>query len=260
MRIHNIARESDQLGYHQSDAPDDEYLVLWLDFTETDTLGTFYSYGSTPTGSGSMNGIIGYNQEPEPEAWQSKRSHAPIRFESLHLPSGKFRVYNRHHFTDLDELEIRWSLKKDGEEIRFDILELQLLPLESKTVTLPLKLTDEPGSHYYDLLVSTHLKHDTPWAEQGYEVTFDEFALNDITGIKPYFWLDGTGGTGQNLNPHETEASGTYPPLQVTADAEFVRISGEDFEYVFDQNEGTIEKIDYKGQVLLKSGPRLNVA
>ena len=275
VRIHNIVRNPLVTGWHSEYAPVDDNLVAWLTFERTDTTGTFYSYGSTPlSGSGSMNGIIAFNRVPEPEAWQAKRSHQPVRYEALHLPSGRFRIHNRHHFTRLGELETIWSVHRDGRETASGILDVDLPPLGQADVTIPFSLPGDAGRHYYDLFISTRLREDTPWAEKGYEVAFGEYRMNSTEVIDPSLLQEAVAGpVPQALHPGTSpvqiaglciqtsnSASGGLSPLRMIKTNDELIISGNDFEYSFSQTEGTLNYMKYKGTTMLQSGPHLNVA
>ncbi len=250
VRIHSVAREAGMLGWYMEDAPVDGHLVLWLDLNLTDTTGTFYSYGSTPlSGSGSMNGIIAYNRVPEPEAWQAKRSHQPVHYEAIHLPSKRIRIHNRHHFTDLSELETEWTVRRDGIKYKSGRLDLSMPPGEHADITVPFSLPADHDMHYYDLFISAKLSENTPWAPGGYEVAFGEFQLNSRQVIDP------------ELMPAARQwISGETAPLKTIAGDEMLMVRGSNFEYGFCLKEGMLATLVYMELPLIETGPRLNVA
>lgn len=276
VRIHNTAREPEQLAYNRERAPEDENLVLWLKFEETDTTGSFYSYGSTPlSGSGAMNGIFAFNRVPEPEAWQAKKSHAPVHFEAIDLPSGKIRVSNRHHFTNLDEFETGWSLKKDGEEVQSGMIDdVDIPPFEQDVITLPLSYPEDMDQHYYDLVISTRLAHETPWAGTDYEIAFGEFQINRDSVIMPESGSEnplsfGYGksnsdtaepGESDNTRSVEPDDSPQSGPLEVLEEEHYILVKGALFEYAFNKSKGLLDHISYQDQELLRDGPVLDVA
>ncbi|TVQ05389.1 MAG: DUF4981 domain-containing protein [Balneolaceae bacterium] len=245
IRLHGTARNPEMFGYDGNNPPDDDNLLLWLTFEEIETTGSFYSYGSTPmSGSGSMNGIIAYNREPEPEAWQVKKSHAPVYFEAVDLSAGLIRVQNRHHFTNLDEFETIWLLKQNGQVIEEGELPLVIAPSESANVTIPFsrEITDE---HYYDLFISTRLKDDKPWADAGYEIAFGEFHLNQTKIIEPDFWMDFSAQDGR---------------LQLDQDEHSITVYGKNFQYIFSLIDGAIESMNWNETELILRGSVLNVS
>ena len=246
VRIHGNARESGSLGYYQSDASIDENLMLWLTFDEVESKGTFYSYGSTPlSGSGSMNGIIAFDRIPEPEAWQVKRSHAPVYYKAIDLRTRLIEIQNRHHFTSLDEFETIWMIKQNGEVIEEGTLDLNIPPLEKQAVNIPFDLESIRDDHYTDLFISTRLKESTAWVEAGHEIAFGEFHLSPKEIITPYFW---------------EEISGQSEELSIREDDNRISVAGSDFEYIFDLENGSLKSMNLGGQELIRDGAILNVS
>ncbi|TVQ65018.1 MAG: DUF4981 domain-containing protein [Balneolaceae bacterium] len=245
IRLYSTALAADELGIHVMNPDKPEYLLLWLTFDDIAKTGTFYSYGSTPlSGSGSMNGIIAYNREPEPEAWQVKRSHAPVYYEAVDLSAGLIRVHNRHHFTNLNEFESVWMLKENGLLIEEGVLELNLPPLAEKQVALQFgsPITDD---HYYDLFISTRLKEDQLWAEAGYEIAFGEFHLNSVKILRPDFW---------------DKYSSLSGDVYLDQDEEMITVRGETFEYKFSLTDGTIQSLISHETVLIERGSVVNAS
>jgi beta-galactosidase len=242
VRLHTAAREASLLGFH-SQPPNDEHLVLWLPLNETHTEGTFYSYGSSPaTGSGSMNGIVSCSLIPEPEAWQVKRSHAPVRYEAVDFKNGVFMAHNRHHFTDLSELETSWELRKNGKTVQSGRLDIDLAPLEKTTAAIPFTYPDDDG-HFYNLIISTHLKEAAPWAEKGHEIAFDDFVIREAE-------------SGRIFTENPAQLRG-----KITVEEKYpiLKASGDHFAYRFDMKSGTLYSAVYNGEVMLQGGPELNV-
>ncbi len=244
VRLHTVARESSLLGAKTSSPPDDEHLVVWLPLNETNTHGTFYAYGSTPTsGSGAMNGIIGYNRKPEPEAWQVKRSHAPVRYEIVDRQKGQFIVHNRHHFSNLSAFETRWELRKNGETSQSGQLDLQLAPTQKKQINIPFEYPPAYDPNLYTLVISTHLKESTPWADKGYEIAFDDFVIREANSMRIF-----------------TENNDRLPTgISVDEKGKSIEISGEGFSYTFSSETGSLQSAKYNGQTILEEGPELKV-
>jgi beta-galactosidase len=250
VRIYSTALDASQTGWHRDTPGVNGDLILHLTFERSDTIGTFYSYGSTPTGSGAMNGIIGRNRIPEPEAWQAKRSHQPLHFEALHKPSGRFRIHNRHHFTNINELETVWWVNRNGIEVRQGILDPGIPPLEYYDITVPFELPDDKDRNYYDLFISTRLKENKPWAGKGHEIAFGEFPLNDDGVIDPDLVA---------VNGLNSAEAGEADHLRVANSGEELIVRGNDFEYSFSAAIGRLNEITYRGEKLLQGGPWLNV-
>ncbi|MCK5625790.1 beta-galactosidase subunit alpha, partial [Candidatus Bathyarchaeota archaeon] len=84
-----------------------------------------------------INGLIWPDRKPHPPMWECKKIFQPIEIEALELNRGKFKIINKHHFTDLTELNIYWELSLDGEIVQHGIIpKVPTPPGSSQTVTI----------------------------------------------------------------------------------------------------------------------------
>lgn len=241
VRLSHRALKLNELGYQRSEPPLNSGLVLWLPLDERQHNGSFLSYGATPTGSGTMDGCINADRSMQPEAWQLKKSHQPVRVRALSLEEGRFRIENRHHFTDLNQLECRWSLWEDDRIAHQDILDLQLAPGEAADIRIPYAATTDVASHTsVRMVVSFHQRNESPWAEAGYEVAFDEFE---------WPWKAGSSSAPQ-------KAPGA---VHVAEGHETIHIRAGESEYQIDRSSGMLTGIRFRGKDLIYSAPALNV-
>ncbi len=240
--IHDTALEPKLLSFFQDKPAMSDHLVLWLPFEETNREGKFLCYGATPYTSATMDGVIFSNRTYQPESWQVKHSHCPVKTEALDAAHGKFMIHNRHHFTDLNEIGIRWVLLKEGEPLREGKLEIDLSPLHKMEIAIPLEQEDfwEEGRYMLRLEYLTSVRQ--RWAEAGFEIGFDEFELFDV---KPA--------------PDRVEEEMGYP-LIISENASGFKVSGENFSYEFDATTGLLEQIRYGSTEFLARGPRLKVS
>jgi len=240
--IHNIALEPGMLSCFREQPEMDAHLALWLSFEEQEILGKFRCYGATPYASATMDGIIFADRTYQPESWQVKHSHCPVKTEALDPENGKFLVHNRYHFTNLNELTTSWVLLEDGAVIREGELELDVQPLQKKEVALPIDLTNLSGTSEYLLRMEYRTGSDQPWAKAGYEIGFDEFDLGHGSG-KP-----------------ETAEMAIGDPLVVSEDGDGLMISGKGFRYTFDRSKGLLSQVHLGNTDLLLEGPQLKVS
>lgn len=246
VRLHSKARDAESLGYSIENAPEDDDLLLWLTFEETDTTGSFLSYGSNPlSGSGAIDGIVSPYMEPEPEAWQMKKSHAPLYYEAIDLSKGLIRIYNRHHFSNLNEFVTVWMLIRNGEIVQEGSLDLNVEPGDNAEITVPYSLDEDLNLNYVDLVISTRLTEDTIWDSAGYEIAFEEFHLNENEIVTPDFW--------EELSVESDELTVDEKEGQVV-------VEGSGFEYSFSLETGQIENLSYNDKTVVKNGGSLNVS
>jgi beta-galactosidase len=177
---------------------------------------------------------------PQPELWQLKKSAQPVAIEAVDLEKGLLRVTNRHHFTDLSELEASWRLTADGELQDEGPLEIALPPGESTTVRIPVEIPEESPGVEIGLEVRFTLPRETPWAPRGHEVAWEQFLL-PAPPLPPLGPLD------------------ELPPLEVEEAEGRVVIRGKGFAYTFDESLGTLSSMAVDGIELVQQGPRANV-
>jgi len=242
VRVHNISRIPNQSGFLSQSASADDHTLLWLTFDQVDTVGSYFSYGATPTGSGTMDGIIGADKTPQPEAWQLKHSHAPVAVAAVNLQQGKVKIHNRFHFTNLNELDVVWQLLADGEVAQSGKLALDLAPQRELVLNIPFTRPALQSTAYYHLQLIFRLKTATKWAKAGYEVAFAEFEL-------PF-----------TSRPTQTIETENTPPMNISETAELFKIKGSDFEYVFNREKGEFDRLTFKGEPLILAGPEFNVS
>ncbi|MBN2000026.1 DUF4981 domain-containing protein [candidate division KSB1 bacterium] len=237
VRIFNSALTVEQLS---TVTPHNEHCLLWLELDESDSNGSFTSYGATPQGSGTMDGIIFADRRIQPEAYQVKKSHQPVFVESGRPETGIVNIHNRFHFTNLSELDCRWALLEDTTRIQTGKLQLDIPPGGRSEVFVPFYRPDMVPGARYRLLLCFLLAEKTRWADAGYEVAFAELDLQSIPGAMP-------------------AVCKSPPELRITETADKIKLKGKNFCYTFDKETGCIGQIEVKNRPMLSAGPHLNV-
>ncbi len=240
--IHRIALKKEELSCNAGDPVPDENLVLWLPFEEMQNKGTFLSYGATPYASATMDGIIFSDRTYQPESWQVKHSHCPVKAEAVDFQKGMFLVRNRYHFTDLNEIAISWILLKDGEAVGHGDLHLDVAPMHDTLIRIPEVMAESGQGADLVLRTEYRTKSEQRWADAGYEIGFDEFE-NPVKS-RPRVFAPAPQG----------------PPLTLSGKDGSLVVSGEGFSYTFDLARGMLTQIRYGSTDFLAGGPRLCVS
>lgn len=236
VRIYPRAIDDSELGFYRQDPAPDAELVLNLD-DFNDTGNTFFSYGSDPF---CINGTIFADRSVQPETWQVKRSHAPVRVKPVDLTNGKVKIFNYHHFTNLNELNTVWRIHTADRELEGGALTLDVAPLSDQVITVPYSAPElNPGDEAW-LTISFLLPEATMWAPQGHEVAFDQFKL-------PF------------NAPKGNKVATSGASLSLKQSGNQLHIQGKDFIYKFDKEKGTLTSLYFQGNELLKDGPKLSV-
>lgn len=209
---------------------------LWLDFEEESGEGEFFSYGIGARTYGS----IWPDRRPQPEMWQIRKSAQPVSVKLVSAGSGLVEITNRYLFTDLNELDTRWSLEENGEVLQSGKLDLNLEPGEKVVVKVPfIKPEIHDGSEYF-LVVSFHQKDETQWARPGFEIAWDQMVLP---------WV----------SPASVSPSGLSQPVTVEEADDCLLVRGKNFVYSFDKKRGSLNSMKVNGRELIRMGAELNV-
>ncbi len=237
VRIYPRALKMNELGINHPNPV--AGAVLCLNFEQLkDAKANFFWYGSDHF---CLNGIIFADRTAQPELWQVKKSHAPVRMEPVDLMVGKIKIHNYHHFTNLNELDVNWWVQVDGTIIRSGVLHLNIEPMTSKIVSVPVETNNLFPKLDAFLTVSVKLPEKKLWAAKGHEIAFEQFRLPLERSLKRI--IDPT----------------SEPPLTLTETTEKAIISGKNFLYGFNKISGDLTTLSYEGRNLITVGPVLNV-
>jgi len=210
--------------------------ALWLDFEDMTTEGEFFSYGIGARTYGS----IWPDRRPQPEMWQIKKSGQPVTALFLRDGPAEVEITNRFLFTNLSELRFTWMLQADNEIIEKGDIPLDIPAQKSSKVMIPYHKPELKERVEYRLLLSFSRKSKTPWAEEGFEVAWEQFDL-------PWF------------SPEVKTSPVSVPAISSKDENNQLIISGSNFRYVFDKTHGTLSSMVISGKEMIKKGPELNL-
>jgi beta-galactosidase len=219
--------------------------ALWLEFDEVHEGPEYYSLGI-----GARDyGLVWPDRRPQAELWQLKKSPQPVLVEAVDAAKGRFRVTNRHGFTDLAEFTTVWQLSDDEKLVADGTVALALAPGRSREIVVPVGDHSPMRGAERRLLLSFRLARDTAWAPKGHEVAWEQIDV-------------GTGPPTRRGTTRTNPLSNmrTSPPdpswLGMREEAGAVVVEGRDFTYRFDRTLGTLTSMRVDGRELLVAGPR----
>jgi beta-galactosidase len=217
----------------------------WADqgLRKTDTNGKEFwayggDYGDNPNdGNFCCNGLVQPDRRPNPSLYEVKKVYQRVSVTPVELSAGTVKIRNEYDFTDLDFVNILWELTEDGKIIqKGKLTKVSLAPGEDKQINVPFeKPILQPGAEYL-LKVSFALADDTPWAEKGHVVAWEQFEIPFDTPQAPSVDI------------------AAMPPLKLQETNKALKITGKDFELVVGKSSGAIESLKFDGKELI-SGP-----
>ncbi len=206
-----------------------EYFAYGGDFGEFPHDGVFI-----------CDGLIFPDRTPSPGLIEYKKVIEPVQVEAVNIKKGKFKITNRQDFRGLDNLQLSWSVTSDGMVVRSGAAPVpDVAAGETAEFDLAYDARGISGECY--LTLSFVLAHDETWAERGHEVAWSQFKLSS---------------TVQSAPSYPTDRSDL--PLTVDESDLYIRVSGVDFDFLFDRVRAVVLGWESNGQTLLNDGPRLN--
>jgi beta-galactosidase len=156
-----------------------------------------------------MNGLMHADRRPNPHVWEVKKVYQNIKVAAEDLAAGNLRVRNKFFFTNLNEFDASWLLRRDGVEAASGALRrLDIAPQSEQVVSIPIDRPADAAGEYL-LTISFTLPEDRSWADAGHRIAWDQFELP---------WGEGKSVAG--------DPTGDAPVLETT-DQEYIVTSGE---------------------------------
>jgi len=208
--------------------------VLAVDFENDTVQGEFLAAGL----GGRSYGIVWPDRKIQPEIHQIKKSGQPIGATKMNLANGLVIITNRHHFKDLNEFDLHWSLMENGEEKQNGILNINLPAGQTKEVTIP--FTKPTSKKEAILTISFQLIEPVAWAEPGHEVAFEQFIVKEKKEIA----VATEKGKGK---------------ISYTVKDGEIHITGNSFAYTINEKTAQFTRFEFNGENYLENGPLFNI-
>jgi beta-galactosidase/beta-glucuronidase len=187
------------------------------------------------------NGLISPDRAPHPRLWELKKVQEPVSIQAVDLMHGVLSLTNRFAFSDLSHLIAFWTVEADDQVLQAGrIANLQAAPGCSVECPVPYRLPQpHPGTEYW-LTVRLVLAADAPWAPRGHEVAQAQFPLP--------------------VSAPATQVSAVeMSALSTEENQGAVIVRGPHFTLSFDRASGLLQGWTYRGRLVVRSGPQLNL-
>ena len=182
------------------------------------------------------NGLVLPDRSLHPTIYEVKHVQQAVRVAPADLAEGKVRVGNKYVFVNLSFLEGQWELMENGIVIQSGPMPVLDIPAqEAREFTLPIKTFElKPGAEYF-LNCYFRLAQDTPWADKGFLLAWDQLAMPYRPPAKPKLDIS------------------SLPELELTESAEAFIVIGKGFSAKIGKKSGALESLVYDGREMISS-------
>lgn len=220
----------------------------WCDHgirTETESGQPYFAYGGDfgdlpNDGNFCIDGLVSPDRQPHPGLLELKKVIAPVRIEAMDAGKGLFKVTNLYDFRDLSHLDWYWRLEEEGAiAAQGRLSQVQAGPQQSATIAIPYSAAafasgaGRAASRYLTVVARTN--EASEWADEGYEMTFEQSALPPMHEHTPALPAG---------RPLVAEAG---LGIWTSSDGALLSVEGRDFRHVFDLAKGAFVQISKHG-------------
>ncbi|WP_392424585.1 glycoside hydrolase family 2 TIM barrel-domain containing protein [Dolosigranulum pigrum] len=218
-------------GLRQETANGEEYIAFGGDFSHEQHDGNFV-----------CDGLLFADRQPSPALSEFKAAAQPLKV--TRNANGRFLLENRYDFSVLAHLVADYTITYQGELLQSGRVDLpHIKPGEVRELSLSIDEEELPEKSF--LTIQFKLKEAVEWAERGHEVAFCQFRVGQKSQPHPQSAL--------TINQQKNES------LSVQQTVGQLRVTGEDFDILFNTHTGWLDSLSYRGEEVIAQGPRFNV-
>jgi len=183
-----------------------------------------------------VKGVVTAYRELTPMAIEAKKVYQFIK--TSYVGNNQISVNNSYFFRDIANVQLNWEVLEDGKIVQSGlVVDLNINPRQTSTLTLPLKNNYKAGKEYF-LNVHYVLKTPEPFLEKGYAISYEQLALN---------------GTSKGA---EVKSNKLDNPVKLTKTTDKAIFSGKNFQATFDLKNGKLTSYLLDGKETLVTGPQ----
>lgn len=213
----------------------------WVDqglLTENEKGEKFWAYGGDLGGHDlqhdenfCLNGVVNPDRTAHPSLYEVKKVYQYIKF--AHKSKNEIEIKNIYDFTNLSQFDFSWELLENGIKIEEKVIqEIDVNPYLSTKVKIDLpELKDKTAEYHLNIFAKT--KAATDLVPEGHVVAYEQFQIQEPKSSELLI---------------KTEAT-----LNVQDTANTITVSGSDFKFTFNKENGQMSALDYGfGNILLE--------
>ncbi|NOX55816.1 MAG: DUF4981 domain-containing protein [Planctomycetes bacterium] len=216
---------------------------------------TYFAYGGDfgdepNDGNFCINGLVHPDRRPNPHAWEVKKVYQNIRVSLVDLADGKVRVENKYFFTNLNEFDATWVVRRNGRLVQSGSLgRLNVPPRSSREIVIPFRRSADDAE--YLLTIAFLLAEDKPWADRGFRVAWDQFKLPAPSERSAAVRPAPSPGAPPGDTARKRTASRRLGPPQLHERPDTFRIVGPSFVVEIGRRRGELRSYEAGGTKLL---------
>ncbi|MBB2144879.1 DUF4981 domain-containing protein [Pedobacter sp. LMG 31464] len=181
-----------------------------------------------------VKGVVTAYRGLTPMAIEAKKVYQFIK--TSYVGNNQISVNNSYFFRDISNIQLNWEVLEDGKIVQSGVIaDLNINPRQTSTITLPLKNNYKAGKEYF-LNLHYVLKTPEPFLEKGYDISYEQIALNSTSKAFDY-------------TPKKAKLNVTETPEKLT-------VTGSNFSVQFDLLKGVLSKYILDGTDVLAKGPQ----
>jgi len=133
------------------------------------------------------NGVIAADRRPHPAYFEVKKVYAYEKAALVNAGTGALKLINRNLFAAIeDKYSVHWAVSADGEPFQGGVLSgVKVPPQSEQNLIVPFERAGFLRRKEIVLTVSFHTKEHSPWAERGYEQSWEQFVLAEADKAEP---------------------------------------------------------------------------
>jgi len=186
----------------------------------------YYAYGGDfgeklHDGNFCINGIVASDGRPKPAIYECKKVFQPIHCQLINADQGKLKITNRHAVKSLIDYNVNLIVRKDGEILKNKKLKpMNILAGKDTIINISKYIPKINETSEYFIDIHFTLSKDMPWAEVGYEIASNQFALSGLSK--------------QIIKRKE------YDPITIEENNNHIILNGQEFQLSFDKMLGAL--------------------
>ena len=185
-----------------------------------------------------MNGLVNADRTPHPAIYEAKKLQQPVSIKALNLGKGLFELTNENFFKNLDDLNARWQIEKEGKVVDEGSLDIKgIAARQSKEFSLDYNIKDFKITDEYVLTISFLLAEDKAWAKANHELAWEQFIFPSEKKI-------------------ESSELSNFPDLSMGKEGKFIAIKNENFSIILDIIRGSLISYKIDDTELIEEGIR----